>query len=222
MRKTYAAAILLTICLVPLAVAQSPANPTEPAVSQAAPADQSSSAVQVGSAESSVVPPDQQATREQLTKLFEVLRLRAQMTQYTGLMSSAMQQSMRQGVRQATAQVPNAKRLTPEQQAKLENILARYMKKVMNVYPADEAVDDAIGVYQRHMSRSDVDAYIAFYSSAPGQHFLDAQPVIMKEFMPVVLNKVQERSKALQTGLTQDIANFIKAQRPESAVPAAK
>lgn len=222
MRTTCAAAVLLSVCLVPFAVAQSQADSTAPADSQTAPVDQSTSAVQAGFTGPSVVPTDQQATRAQLTKLFEVLRLRQQMTQYTSLMSSTMQQSMRQGMRQAMSQVPNAQRLTPGQQTKLEDIFTDYMKKVVTVYSADEAVEDATAVYQRHMSRSDVEAYIAFYSSPPGQRFLDAQPVIMKEFMPIVLNKVEERSKALQTGLMQDIANFVRTQRPQSAKPVAK
>lgn len=222
MRQTSAAAVLLMVFLTPLAVAQSQADATAPADSQAALVDQSTSAAQAGFTDASVVPPDQRATRAQLTRLFVVLRLRQQMTQYTSMMSSTMQQSMRLGIRQAMSQVPDAQRLTPEQQTKLEDIFAGYMKKVVTVYSADEAVEDATAVYQRHMSRSDVEAYITFYSSPPGQRFLDAQPVIMKEFMPIVLNKVKERSKALQTGLMQDIANFVKTQRPQSAEPAAK
>lgn len=222
MRKPCAAAVLLSICLAPLGVAGSPANPPAPAASQAEPADQSTSAVQVSPAEPAAVPPDQQATREQLTKLFEVMRLRQQMNMQLGMVSSAMQQSMRQGFRQAMAQVPNADRLTSGQQAKLEDIMSGYMKKAVSVYPAEEAIEDAAAVYQRHMSRSDVDAYIAFYGSPAGQHLLDAQPVIMKEFMPIILKKVEDRSKALQSGLMQDIANFVKAQTPQSAPPVGK
>lgn len=217
MRKTCAAAVLSVVCLAPLGVAQPQSNPTAPSASQTEPADQPTSAVQASPAEPSVVPPDQQATREQLTKLFEVMRLRQQMNLQLGVVSSAMQQSMRQGFQEAVAQVPNAERLTPGQQAKLEDILSGYMKKAVSVYPAEEAVDDAAAVYQRHMSRSDVDAYIAFYSSPPGQHLLDGQPVIMREFMPIILKKVEDRSKALQAGLMQDIANFVKAQTPQSA-----
>lgn len=215
MRRNYAIAALLAICLAPLAPAQSSAGRTAPT----AEAGQRSQGIDAAQA---VVPPDQQATREQLTKLFEVLRVRKQMAQYMGMMSSMMQQSMRQGMQQAMTQVPDAQQLTPAQQAKLEDIFAGYTKKTMSIYTADEAVEDAAAVYQRHMSRSDVDAYIAFYSSPPGQRFLDVQPVILKEFTPIVLNKVEERSKALQTGLMQDIANFVKAQKPQSTEPAAK
>ncbi|HEV2136663.1 MAG TPA: DUF2059 domain-containing protein [Terracidiphilus sp.] len=208
MKTTYSAIAALALVLAPFALAQ-----LQPASS--APEAQQSDA-------STAVPPEQQATREQLAKLFELMRMRQQMNQLIGMMSSAMEQSIHQGMEQAMTQVPSAQQLTPEQQSKLDDILHRYMQKAMTVYTADEMIEDATAVYQRHLSRSDVDAYIAFYSSTPGQHFLDAQPVIMKEYMPIVMNKEQERSKALETEMMQEIADFVKSQAPKSTTAPAK
>lgn len=205
MKRIQAGAVLAALTVAAWAQAQKPAaQPAPPAQKPAAPA---------------AIPAGQQATHEQLTRLFEVMRMRQQFQQLTGMMSAAMQQSIHQGVQQAMAQIPAAQQLTPDQQAKLDDIFDRYTKKAMNVYPADEMLQDAIAVYQRHMTRSDVDAYIAFYSSPPGQRFLDAQPVIMKEYMPVVTNKAMGRSKALETELMQEISDFVKAQAPPSSPP---
>lgn len=208
MKTAYSVIAALGLLLAPFALAQS-----QPASS--APEAQQSDA-------SAAVPPEQQATREQLAKLFELMRMRQQMNQLIGMMSSAMEQSIHQGMQQALVQVPSAQQLTPEQQSKLDDILHRYMQKAMTVYTADEMIEDATAVYQRHLSRSDVDAYIAFYSSTPGQHFLDAQPVIMKEYMPIVMNKEQERSKALETEMLQEITDFVKSQAPKSTAAPAK
>jgi hypothetical protein len=203
MKTAYSVIAALGLALSPFALAQSQPASSAPQAQQPA-------------AASAVVPPEMQATREQLAKLFELMRMRQQMNQLIGMMSTAMEQSIHQGMQQAMEQVPSAQQLSSEQQSKLDDILHRYMQKAMTVYSADEMIEDATTVYQRHLSRSDVDAYIAFYSSTPGQHFLDAQPIIMKEYMPIVMNKEQERSKALETEMMQEITDFVKSQAPKS------
>ncbi len=182
----------------------------------------SASPTQTPAAGPAVVPAEQQATREQLTRLFEVMRLRQQFNQIMTMMPKAVEQGIHEEMQQAMAQMPAAQQPTADQQAQLDAIMDKYMQKAMNIYPADEMMADAIGVYQRHMSRTDVDAYIAFYTSPPGQHLLDAQPAIMKEYMPIVMAKAQDRSKALYAEMLQDLANFEKNQKPQPATAPAK
>jgi hypothetical protein len=191
----------LGMALSPFALAQSPAAPLAPAS-------------QAPAAAAAVVPADQQATREQLAKLFEVMRLRQQFDSMTKMMPAIVQQEVHQQMEQLAAAIPNGKQLSPEQKAAFDKITDKYLQKANKLYPTDEMVNDAMTIYQHHMSRSDVDAYIAFYSSTAGQHLLDAQPVIMKEYMPVVSDKVQSRTKELYAELAQDMEDFIKAQAP--------
>jgi uncharacterized protein len=204
MRKAFWIAALMGLSMVPAALAQTTAS--QPAEAATAPA-----------AAEAVVPADQQPTKEQLGKLFEVMRLRQQFESMTRMMPAIVQQQVHQQVTEMTAVMPGAKQLTPEQQAALDKLTAKYMEKAMNLYPADEMIADAMVVYQRHLSRSDVDAYIAFYSSPPGQHLLDAQPVIMKEYMPVVMDRVHTRTKVLYEEMAKDLEDFTKAQSPAPA-----
>lgn len=215
MRQIHAAAALLAISLVPLVRAQSPAGQTSPQ-SQAAPATQVD---QTATAAPAVVPPDQQATREQLTKLFEAMRLRKQFDSMTKTMPAIVERQVHEEMAQMTAATTGGKQLSPQQQTALDKLTAKYLQKATSLYPSEEMVEDAMAVYQRHMSRSDADAYIAFYSSPPGQHLLDAQPVIMNEYMPVVTGKVQARTRELYAEMAQDIHEFTKSQEPQ-AVPA--
>ena len=67
-----------------------------------------------------------------------------------------------------------------------------------------------------------MDAFIAFYQSPAGQHLLDAQPAIMQEYMPLVMNRMKERSKALTDDLMKDMAEFSAAAAPSTDKPAAK
>jgi hypothetical protein len=203
MKAAFSIMAALGVALAPWALAQSPAAAPAPA---APPAEATA-----------VVPAGQQATREQLTKLFEVMRLRQQFNSMTKMMPAIVEQQVHEQMAQMAAAIPTGKQLSPQQQAAFDKLTDKYLQKANTLYPADEMIDDAIAVYQRHMSRSDVDAYIAFYSSTPGQHLLDAQPVIMKEYMPVVSEKVQSRTKQLYAEMAQDMQEFMNNQEPQSA-----
>jgi hypothetical protein len=49
----------------------------------------------------------------------------------------------------------------------------------------NELIEMLVPLYMKHLETSDVDELIRFYSSPAGQHFLDKQPVMMKESMAV-------------------------------------
>jgi uncharacterized protein len=208
MKKTYSIIATIGLALAPLAFAQAPA-------AQPAPANQPQTAAQAP------IPPDQQATREQVLQLFTALRMRKRYDHLKNLITATAQQAARQGMEQAMAKVPDAHKLTPTQQRQLNGILEKYLQKSMHLYTADEMIEDAIPVYQHNLRRSDVGADIAYYSSPAGRRLLDAEPVIMKELMPVIMAREKERSKSLQTEMMRDVMNFIKSQIPQSA-PSAK
>ncbi len=91
------------------------------------------------------------------------------------------------------------------------------MDKALSVYPVEEMIADSIAVYQRHVSRDDADALIAFYSSPVGQRLLDAQPAIMQEYMPMVMNRVQERTKVLTDEMAKEMQEMMKSASSEPA-----
>ncbi|HEY1648695.1 MAG TPA: DUF2059 domain-containing protein [Terracidiphilus sp.] len=184
-------------------------------------AGQSTAAESTAATAAAEIPLDQQATKEQLGRLFVVMRLRQQFDSMMKAMPQMVQQQIHAQMQEELANTPGARKLTPEQQAALEKLMDKYMEKAKSIYPVDEMIDDAATIYQRHMSRSDVDAYIAFYSSPPGQRLLDAQPAILKEYVPMAMQRVQERSKQLNVEMAVDVQKFIASQRPAEAPPAA-
>jgi hypothetical protein len=88
------------------------------------------------------------------------------------------------------------------------------MGRVMNLYTPDEMTADMAAIYQKHLTQADVDGMIAFYSSPAGQHMLDVVPVIMKEFMPVVMQRINERIKPLTDEMTKEMAEISKSTPP--------
>ena len=207
MKKSYWIVLMAGLLASPWALAQTPKTQPVSAPPKTA----------VGEAS---VPLEQQASREQLKKLFEVMRLRQQFEDMMKMLPSVVQQQLRAQMDQLTASMPNAKRMDSEQQKALDRLMNKYMEKAATLYPVDEMIDDAISVYQRHMSREDADAYLAFFSSPPGQHFLDAQPAIMKEYMPIAMERAQRRTQALTADLIADISEFEKSVGPAKQAPA--
>ena len=56
--------------------------------------------------------------------------------------------------------------------------------------------------------------------SPAGQHILDAQPIIMREYMPVEMAHVLNRSKRLASQMRQDMENAVKAAQTSTPPPA--
>ena len=151
-----------------------------------------------------VLAPEDQPTREQLEKTFELMRLDAQMQTITDAMSNALQQQLNQSLSRITEE-QGKRPLTIEQQGAITEFTHKSMERFLKIYPLKEMLDDIAPIYQRYLSKGDVESMNAFYASPAGQHLLDMQPTIMAEYMPVALERLSERTKAMEEELKQDL-----------------
>lgn len=152
------------------------------------------------------IAPEDQATKEQLEKLFDVMHARRQIQSMLKIIPTMMEKQVRQQFDETTAQISSGKKLTDEQRAAIDRVLHQYLSEAMNLYSTDEMLDDMTGLYRKYLTREDVDAMIAFYSSSAGQHLLEAQPKIVQEYMPLVMQRAQERMKTLTAKMMKDLA----------------
>ena len=163
------------------------------------------------------IPVEDQATPEQVERLFQVTRVREQVESTMKQVSAMMQQQIAQGTKDAEADLPaDAK---PKQSAARQQVMAKFMDRATHMYTVDEMLADMTPIYQRHISKSDIEAFIAFFGSSSGQHFLEQQPLILKEYMPLVMTRVQEKTKALNDELKKDLEelNAKEAADPSAA-----
>jgi hypothetical protein len=172
-----------------------------------------------GQAAAAMIPVDQQATKEQLAKLFEVMRVKQQMDSMMKMMPTLIQQQMKAQMKEMAP--PAGKQISAEEQAAIDELMAKEMNRAMHIVSFDEMVGDLTEVYQRHVSRTDADAFIAFYSSPAGQHLLDAQPEIMKEYMPLVMTRVSAKTKELTAEMKKDVADLSRQYEQQPAKTAA-
>jgi hypothetical protein len=152
------------------------------------------------------VPEGQRATRAQIDKLFEVMRLREQTAKVVDMASTAMRAGIQQGIEQKKRENPNAAQMTPAQQQQLEAVFSDYMKKMIDVVYSDDVMGPLKASYQRYLSTEDVDGIIAFYQSPAGQHLLDKQVKIQLEGAPAMMEALQNKLKGLIEDMQKQIA----------------
>jgi len=122
-------------------------------------------------------------------------------------------QQIQTAMKQTEADLPPGTKLTPEQREGMQKVMSKYVGKAMDLYPAEEMLTDMGAIYQRHLTKDDVDGLIAFYGSPTGQHLLDAQPAIAQEYMPMVMGKVTERSQAMTKEMMKEMAEFVPSKQ---------
>jgi uncharacterized protein len=168
------------------------------------------------------IPVDQQPTEAQLAKLFELIRVRDQIASVAKMLPAMMQQQMAAQMKQMQQDHPEMQAMTEEQKQAFTKVLSKLMGRVVDLFTPEEMIADMTGLYQKHMTRSDIDGIIVFYSSPAGQHLLDMQPVILQEYMPLVMQRVQDRIKPLTDEITKELTEITKSMAPPADKPTQK
>lgn len=162
-------------------------------------------------------------SREQLLKLFEVMRIRAQMSDMLKMLPAALQQQLQSEEEEVQLSLmPMGGELTPDQVAARDRVTKKYITLTDSLYPVDDMLNDMVEVYERYLSREDVDGIIAFYRSEPGQHILDAQPIMAKEVMPLVQKKMEARNKDLVERYKKELNDVMGPPKIPPATPTPK
>jgi hypothetical protein len=112
-------------------------------------------------------------SRVDVVKFMELMQVRARVVQMMDGIAKQARLGAEEGFKQ---HVPNA---TPEQLAKVDALADTIFKGM----PVDDMVDAMVPIYQKHLTKSDLAAIIAFYSSPVGQKLLKEQPAMMAEAM---------------------------------------
>jgi hypothetical protein len=144
---------------------------------------------------------------DQVRKLLGLLQVRDELQ----ITLDAMKQQVKAGAAQTFSdKVPNP---TPEQ-IKSVNVI---VDDVFRDLSLDDLIQDLVPVYQRHLTRSDVRALIAFYSSPPGQKILREQPAMIKESMQVAGAAQQRRMEVLLATLEVRMQQLINQEQSKPA-----
>jgi len=125
-------------------------------------------------------------TRQEVLKLFDMLQISKTMEM---AIQAAKQQSNEMAEELIEEKAPTA---TPEQKQQIRQMVTEEMTQALGPQAIREMMEATVPVYQRHLSKSDLQAMMAFYSSPVGQKVLREQPAMMQESMKAAAG-IQER-----------------------------
>ncbi len=154
---------------------------------------------------SAALPPDQQASREQLAKLFEIMRTRQMFQMMMGEVPAGIKQTVQITLQERTSQLTSGKQLNAQQLEAIGEVQNRYIVKALNSCPIDELFQDLVPVYQRRFNRSEVNTLIDFYSSPTGQHLLDAQSASVQANLKKMPKVIEERLKPTWDAMEKEV-----------------
>jgi len=147
-------------------------------------------------------------SRESVMKLMEVMHASEQIDASTNMIASQIKQQMRDSW---LREHPN----TPEKS--LRKIDAA-IDEAMHAVSRDEMMSMLTDIYRRHLTKGDVDAAVAFYSSPAGQHFLAKMPVIMQEVMQASSAKYEAKRIEIEERLG-DVLKQLNDENPNETEP---
>jgi hypothetical protein len=145
-------------------------------------------------------------SKDEVLKFLEVLRIKSQLTQYFDGIAKQAKLGAEQGFK---SRVPNA---TPAQMAAVDKFADNLFKNM----PVGEMVDAMVPIYQKHLTKEDIDGILAFYASPIGQKLQREQSAMMQEGMEVGAAIGRRRLGDLM----QQMDDFVSKMAEEQQKPA--
>jgi uncharacterized protein len=147
-------------------------------------------------------------SKAEVERFMELMQVRVRMAQMFDAMKGQARLGAEQGFKK---KVPNP---TPEQLKKVDAMA----DEMFSGFPVDEVIDAMVPIYQKHLSKSDLDAVTAFYSSPVGQKFIKEAPAMMSEAMQAGGEIARSRMTDLNDRLQKRIADL--AEEGQQSAPA--
>jgi uncharacterized protein len=100
--------------------------------------------------------------------------------------------------------------------ADAEERLNKSTDDMLKAFPYDELIDAMIPVYQKHLTKGDVDALVAFYSSPTGAKMLKEMPAMTAESMQAASGVMQKMMADATQRVNDEIAQMQKSDDGKS------
>ena len=147
---------------------------------------------------------DAPATKEDIQKYLDVMHSREMMAKMVDAMSAPMHKMLHEQFLKGKDKLP------PD----FEDRMTRMFDDQMKSFPWDEMLESMVPVYQKHLTKGDVNALIAFYTTPTGQKLLRDMPAIMQEAMQNMMPLMQKQMDAINARVQQEVAQMMKDYKP--------
>lgn len=151
------------------------------------------------------LPKDSQPSKEDIEKYYAAMHIR-------DLMKATMEATAKQMREITHAELKKqAPEMTPEMIAKLDQVTDEVIKSV----DMEEMLQAMTPVYQKHLTKGDLEALVAFYSTPVGQKILREMPAITQEAMQAVSGIMQKEMEIAMQKAQQAVTEMMK-ETPKS------
>jgi hypothetical protein len=146
---------------------------------------------------------------EEVLNLFKAMHVREQ--------TMAVMQKSEQQIKTITRdlverRMPN---ISPLQLGELDSMIGDLYEN----YPVDRILGDMVPVYQKHLTKSDIDSVLTFYTSPVGQKLTREMPAMTEEAMQIASSRIQDDNEAILRRLEERIQKMATEQKQKPHKP---
>jgi uncharacterized protein len=152
------------------------------------------------------------ATKDDIDRYFRVMHSHDMMQKMLAGMAKPMHQLAHEQCAKDKDKLP----------ADCEARLNKMMDDMFNQMPFDEMMQAMVPAYQKHFTKGDIDALVAFYSGPTGQKLLNELPAIMAESMEAAMPIMRKQMDRMNARVQEEIAEMQKNSPPNSGTASAK
>jgi uncharacterized protein len=152
-------------------------------------------------------------TREDVLKLFDLLQITKTMD---AVINATKQQSMEIAEQMIREKMPDA---TADEKKQFREMMDEVMRQSLGPAAINEMLEATIPVYQRHLTKADLDAMVAFYSSPVGQKILHEQPAMVQESMEASAGIQQRIARSMFQKIDERMVKMEEAEKEHAKRP---
>jgi hypothetical protein len=156
--------------------------------------------VHVSIAQAQQTAADAPATKEDIQRYMDVMHSRDMMSQMVAAMSKPLHQVIHEQYLRDKDRLP----------ADFETRMNKLMDETMASVPWNDMLDAMIPVYQKHLTKGDVDAMVAFYQTPTGQKLIKEMPTITAEAMQTMMPLMQKQIATMTERMQGQVAAMLK------------
>ncbi len=142
------------------------------------------------------------ASKEDVERYLQAIHSHDMMQKIMETMAKSMQQMTHERY------LKDKDKLPPDFEARTNKMMNDMMKDM----PFDELMQAMVPTYQKHFTKGDIDALVAFYTSPTGQKLLRETPAITGEAMTAMMPIMRQHMDAMSRRLQQQTDEMMKKQ----------
>ena len=142
---------------------------------------------------------DAPASKEDVERYFQAVHSHDMMQKMLDAMSKPIHQM-------AHEQCAKDDKLPADCEARLNKFMDNMTKQI----PYDEMMQATVPAYQKHFSKGDMDALVAFYSAPTGQKVLQELPLVMAESMESMMPIMRKSIDRMTQSVEEEVAQMRK------------